>query len=151
MNLQPRIYWWKRVHTTAIPINHKTSLFLMPHCHWNPLAFHQEMLKRLLKEGRGAVWGFNQKYPGPDLPDIGERGAGGYSSGGRWRESSGPHPQITVRWGVPRELWSCSEDAASSMELLHPTCVIRGADRRVGSSGISRFCSILINCYVHLV
>lgn len=67
----------------------------MPHCDCNPSAFRQEKLKWLLEEGREGVWGVNQKYPGPDLPDPGEK---------KQHEFGAP-PQITVHWGVPRELW----------------------------------------------
>lgn len=145
----PRIYWWKHVHTSAIPINHKTTFFLMPHCNWNPPAFHQEMLKWLLEQGREGVWGVNQKYPGLDLPGSGERGMGGQLWWQVERKPRSLSPNHCAL-GVPRELWKCSEDAAWSMELLHPTCVIC-ADQRVGSSGTSRCSSILINCFVHLV
>lgn len=49
----------------------------MPCCNCSLHAFHQAMLKWLPKEGREGVWGANQKYLGPDLPDTEEGGTGG--------------------------------------------------------------------------
>jgi len=64
----------------------------MPHRNCSLHAFHQEMLKRLPKEGREGVWGVNKKYLGPDPPDAEERETGGNGCYSRWRASPGPRP-----------------------------------------------------------
>lgn len=103
---------WKSLHTSEIQTDNKNCLFLMPRCNCSLHAFHWEMLKWLLKEGREGVQGVNQKYLGPDLSDAGEAGTGQNICGGRRRASPAPCLWITVHQEVPQELWRCSEDAA---------------------------------------
>lgn len=79
---------------------------------------------------------------------------GGNSCGGRWGGSPSPCLRVTVHQGVHGELLRCSEDAALRTGLPHPPRMIRAAGaaaQRVGSSGVSKICSILITCYVHLL
>lgn len=73
IHLQLRIYQRRSLHTSAIHINDKSRLFLMPHCNCSLHASHQEKLKWVLKERREDVWGVRQKHPGPDLPNTMDR------------------------------------------------------------------------------
>lgn len=102
----------ENLHTSEIHINNKNCLFLTPRSNCSLHAFHREMPKWLLEEGREGVRGVNQKYLGPDLSDTGEAEAGQNSCGGRWRASPAPCLRIAVHQEVPQELWRCSEDAA---------------------------------------
>lgn len=107
INLQPRIYWWKCVHASAIPLNHKTSLFLMPHCNCYPLAFHQEMLKWLLKRrerGCGVLI--------RNTLALGRRGLGGTALVAGGERALVLVPKSLCIGGYPE---SCSEDAASNV------------------------------------